>query len=1681
MSWIKELDEVAAHRALQFVRELSVISLPRFRVVGDYVRYDDAIRNQLKNLKQKITNGIRAQTKGQENYLIWGPQGSGKSHFARELAKSFGPTVHYVELNLADLKENDFRKALGSLEDVDKPVLCFIDEIDCKLAEQWSCEALLPYLEPRASQKFRVCFILAGSGGSDMAEFKNIIGVRPKGKDLLSRIPYGNEFTVPPLGVGDKIVVALSNLMAAAKKSHFRLREVDKLALLYIVLNPHLSEARKIGQLAVAALNRVPKGEDRLLYDNLFDFGSTERMEFWQRWREEDLFNSMVAVEYDQEQEQVSESDGFYEIPREVERVFGKEIEERALICQIDSSKALYKVATDSNFMQNRMGDFQEKIRRILYFDEQKTHGKIRNIADKLTPQTIAFITGPPAVGKSTFMLYFLEICLGQNIGSWRRVFFINPSEDYLEKTLESGLIQKLLGKDALSSDDALLVIDGLYRGEPNEEEKAFRLFRHVREKGYRLLVTIRSHELDELKKKLGRRWAALEGDIHVEQLEPNKEIVRPVIKNLLKEKKSNFLKFRDLSDQELEAFFADVEFEEIIKIIREKSNGLVGYLNYLMEDLSKKGEFSKEAVLKYPKGLTSLIKTIIERDYLLDREEVLPTIILLLAEDYAPLSYQLIKSFTTWGVRAIDKATTSDSLDLESGILSKVSDLLGNFALFKKENEIMVYRLNAHWKQAIKDFSSTDTEWIRRRNHLKSNLNHFFSEIQVKLTRGELIPEPGDDVFVVIADIVQISGREEMLKLAKEFLKQFMRSDEDRTLQSSFLANKLITILLRNTQKLIDQRKYKKALESVEDGLEIDQDNADLNYLASRCHRALGEIDPDALEHCRKALTKVPNSILYNEEMGHVLRSKGEILQAKGKSSLAITTFGEALRYYDDSLKIFEKLSRGERGAKRAQENRLRWHVGRCKRRIAMIEATNLNWSQEKARTVVRSMLDQAETCKLQGDYGEALKILEKAKSISFRFKNNIEELTKVVDIIRELYFQCGICYEKTENFSKAALNYLIYAKLDEYGVGSAEVFVEIGDKLLQWGFHAMAHHLFHRAFRKDPKNLSALIKMVLTEEELGRIDLALDNARKALQMSISKVGFQQSIVDLIRRCQSKLKIRNDIGERILRIMNLAITNQTASRLSDEWYSAGMALDDIDPIDIAPPKDTNSQECLDQIVDEINEAKILCLWRAWRLDSSNYKAKYEAESLTGQSYQIIESECEKKYKEYFDKLKGDAPALPCLRSSVSEILLHTCFRAIGTERLRYDVIRGKLTDKKAKRLMKRYSSFWGWLGGRIRLLYRDRVNPVKIDPRVAVKSFELSLYLNPKNRASSNGYAWALFDAREYDKALEAFSSDIDPWDPSGPKANPAAKTGAGMVYMKKGELNPALQGLTEGARLRYEDRYNEIPERVLTQLLQTVESLKEAACTFPDFKKEILKEALRVYEMIKRVLNEVEVQQYQSEQSYLDNPNLVFLESISLREYIPQEYMDIVEAEQLSVLPEIDTEISVQKTEDQSLQVSQSEPRDLEMFPDRPFTNLNRIEELIKELKGSVQLLDKDFGVEALKFLRQIDASAVKEIFILGGRSRFGTDLKERCRAFIDEMRNIGIRVEIRILDAKDAQEIHDRYLIADGVAYNTPPWNIIHKKLGDIKYIPNFWFKRTIFNKYWSRATDFSKVAV
>ena len=88
----------------------------------------------------------------------------------------------------------------------------------------------------------------------------------------------------------------------------------------------------------------------------------------------------------------------------------------------------------------------------------------------------------------------------------------------------------------------------------------------------------------------------------------------------------------------------------------------------------------------------------------------------------------------------------------------------------------------------------------------------------------------------------------------------------------------------------------------------------------------------------------------------------------------------------------------------------------------------------------------------------------------------------------------------------------------------------------------------------------------------------------------------------------------------------------------------------------------------------------------------------------------------------------------------------------------------------------------------------------------------------------------------------------------------------------------------------------------------------------------------------------------------------------------------------------------------------------------PGKPLTNLKKISDLFKILKGRVLILDKHLDKEGLLVLGEIEAKNVREIQILIGTEKLSANLKKYFKAFIDEMRNKGITVSVRVLDPND-----------------------------------------------------------
>ena len=292
-------DDPVAREARSFMAELDWVVLSRYRVVGDYTRHGETVRNALKDVRHKIAAGFDRPSRKRENFIIWAAPGSGKTYFVQQAAASLPQTVRYQECNLAKCSGEEFLSGLAQFDAENKPCLCLIDEVDAKPREAWPYEVLLPYLDANIDRGTQFVFVLAGSSGSSLVEMKKQIASRPKGADLLTRIPAGNEFEIPPMNLGDRVLVVLSQFRQAGREAGRDVKEVEKLSLYYVALNSRLANARQLRELAVRAIERLPIGEDRIKYDHLFGAGDPENKAFWMQSLPAavDLTNRFVTLE----------------------------------------------------------------------------------------------------------------------------------------------------------------------------------------------------------------------------------------------------------------------------------------------------------------------------------------------------------------------------------------------------------------------------------------------------------------------------------------------------------------------------------------------------------------------------------------------------------------------------------------------------------------------------------------------------------------------------------------------------------------------------------------------------------------------------------------------------------------------------------------------------------------------------------------------------------------------------------------------------------------------------------------------------------------------------------------------------------------------------------------------------------------------------------------------------------------------------------------------------------------------------------------------------------------------------------------------------------------------------------------------------------------------------------------
>jgi TolB-like protein/Tfp pilus assembly protein PilF len=286
----------ASLEARRWLEEVSELPLSRYCVVGSYARYEPTTRNALKDLRTRIVRGL--ESPGTDNFLLWAAPGSGKTFFVREISRILGPKIEYIEINLAEADETEFREPLQRADLSTRATLLFIDEVDAKPGATWPYELLLPVLEPVKARKIPLVAVLAGSGGSSIEELQERISARQKGSDLISRIPATNRAQIPPLTPGDRAVVTVSSLNSP--EGMRPVTEIEKIALYYLMALPEASSPRQLRAAVTRALARKPLADERLKYDHLFEAGDPQNKQFWNQVRSDSpsLIDTFITISH---------------------------------------------------------------------------------------------------------------------------------------------------------------------------------------------------------------------------------------------------------------------------------------------------------------------------------------------------------------------------------------------------------------------------------------------------------------------------------------------------------------------------------------------------------------------------------------------------------------------------------------------------------------------------------------------------------------------------------------------------------------------------------------------------------------------------------------------------------------------------------------------------------------------------------------------------------------------------------------------------------------------------------------------------------------------------------------------------------------------------------------------------------------------------------------------------------------------------------------------------------------------------------------------------------------------------------------------------------------------------------------------------------------------------------------
>lgn len=124
-------------------------------------------------------------------------------------------------------------------------------------------------------------------------------------------------------------------------------------------------------------------------------------------------------------------------------------------------------------------------------------------------------------------------------------------------------------------------------------------------------------------------------------------------------------------------------------------------------------------------------------------------------------------------------------------------------------------------------------------------------------------------------------------------------------------------------------------------------------------------------------------------------------------------------------------------------------------------------------------------------------------------------------------------------------------------------------------------------------------------------------------------------------------------------------------------------------------------------------------------------------------------------------------------------------------------------------------------------------------------------------------------------------------------------------------------------------------------------------------------------------------------------------------------------------------------------------SRPRPSSVFlsPRTPFTNVQRLRELLGTARGEVIWLDKHFDRKAFPLIAEsLDGERVTAVTLVSSDHNLNPAARTELHLLRKELAVKGVDLHWIIVGRQDLRDVHDRWVVCDDWAYNVPPVNSI-----------------------------------